>query len=141
MIPTRIILHCSDTVDSGTVSWEAIRRYHVEVKGWADIGYHWGIELVGDRWVVFPGRPEWQAGAHCQGRNSDSLGVCFVGKFDEVPPPEGQWNMGLTVVRNLCAKREIPFSRVFGHREFNPHKSCPGRAFDLDRFRADLCRT
>jgi hypothetical protein len=142
MKPTRIILHCSDTADSGTVSWEAIRKFHVEQRGWADVGYHYGVELIGDRYAILKGRPADQIGAHCRGQNHDSLGVCFVGKFDapECAPPAAQWSLGLTLVRQLCAGHGIPFSRVYGHRDFDPHKTCPGLAFDLARFRADLGR-
>ncbi len=40
MKPEHIIIHCSGTEDSETVSWSAIRRYHIYDNGWANIGYH-----------------------------------------------------------------------------------------------------
>jgi hypothetical protein len=138
MKPTRIILHCSATEDGATVSWGAIRRYHVAERGWADIGYHFGIELVDSRFEILMGRIPDVPGAHAQGHNADSIGICFVGNFDHRPVPPEQWRLGLALTRWLCALHRIPPERVFGHREFQPAKTCPGLMFALDRFRADL---
>ena len=138
MTPKKIILHCSATKDSGTVSWGAIRKYHTQVMGWKDIGYHYGIELVGDHYEVLIGRMVNEIGAHCEGHNSDSIGICFVGDFDSVAVPVPQWQKGLQLVDWLCSVFNIHKNQVFGHREFNPGKSCPGKLFDINRFRNEL---
>lgn len=138
MVPSRIILHCSATPDGRVSDWGAIRRYHKQVNGWRDIGYHFGIELVGEDYEVLMGRWPDETGAHASGQNYDSIGVCFVGAFDEQPPPPEQWEKGLELVAWLCLRFVIPAKNIFGHREFDQKKTCPGRAFDLDRFRAEL---
>ena len=55
-------------------SWE-IRKWHL-AKGWKDIGYHFVIRLNG---AIEQGRPVEQVGAHVQGHNSTTIGVCYVG--------------------------------------------------------------
>lgn len=161
---THILLHCSATKDGTSVSWPAIRHYHqshayqgrvitpakanrlIECgvpgvkKPWADIGYHFGIERIGNGYEILMGRMPIQPGAHCpqKGMNRKAIGICFVGNFDLAPPPTDQWRMGLKLVRSLMDIHHIPAAKVRGHREYAGHKSCPGRMFDLDRFRLAL---
>lgn len=136
MIPKRIILHHSLTADSQTVSWNAIRRYHTEVLGWNDIGYHFGIELVGDRYEVLVGRMLNEVGAHTYGQNSDSIGICFIGNFDMSEVPPEQWNLGVRFVAGLCetvGNPRISADMIFGHCDFSA-KSCPGKKFNVKAF-------
>jgi hypothetical protein len=136
--PSSIILHHSLTKDDQVVSWGAIRRYHVETLGWSDVGYHFGIELVGNAYEVFVGRMLNEVGAHCKGRNTDSIGVCFVGNFDTSPPPREQWHLGVRLVRAMCDIFAIPNGQVFPHHRFASYKSCPGRKFDVAKFLSEL---
>lgn len=144
MRPDFIIIHHSLTKDSGTVSWGSIRNYHTGPNGWSDIGYHFGVELVQsgqsggyalNEYEILLGRMPDQIGAHCLGKNSNSVGVCVVGNFDEGPVPPRQWAKALQLVRWLRRQYEIPVERVLGHREAAPNRTCPGKNFDMDRFR------
>jgi N-acetylmuramoyl-L-alanine amidase len=141
MKPSKIILHCSATKDSGTVSWGAIRKYHVEVMGWKNIGYHLGIELIDNYYEILLGRMLNEVGAHCEGNNSDSIGICFVGDFDNSEVPPEQWNKGINLVNWLMHIFNLHYKNVYGHREFNSNKSCPGKMFNLDKFRSQLEET
>ncbi|MCG8639131.1 MAG: peptidoglycan recognition protein family protein [Desulfobacterales bacterium] len=135
MKPVRIILHHSLTRDSETVSWGAIRDYHVNVNGWSNIGYHFGIENLRGQTEVLLGRFPDRSGAHCRGNNQDSIGICFVGNFDIQQPPEESWNAGIKLCRYLMKTYNI--QTIQGHRELDSGKSCPGRMFSLDKFRTE----
>lgn len=143
MKPNKIILHHSATKDGLTVSWNAIRRFHTVECAWSDIGYHFGIELVADpgdpagSYEILMGRMPDQGGAHTKDQNQQSIGVCFVGAFDDEPPPERQWKQGLRLVAWLCRQYNFGPADVYGHRDF-ANKTCPGLKFDLLRFKSEL---
>lgn len=139
MKPTHIIIHHSLTEDGKTVSWDAIRKYHVETNGWNDIGYHYGIELVNDRYEILVGRMQDVVGAHCkeQGMNNASLGICLIGNFDIYSPLPVQLDMLVKLVRSLQTVFNIPVNSVHKHSEFAP-KSCPGNMFPWDAFKTML---
>lgn len=136
MIPEKIILHHSLTEDSGTVSWNAIRKYHVLELGWRDIGYHFGVEFLRDRHEILVGRMPNEQGAHCKEHNEKSLGICFIGNYDLEQLPGDALVLGVRLVQYLRDLYHIPVREVIGHREaIGGWKSCPGSKFDLDYFR------
>lgn len=136
-MPQYVILHSSDTTDGPGTDAVAIRRYHVETLGWDDIGYHWVIERIGGEVRIVPGRHPRFQGAHTRaaGRNRDSIGICVVGTFDHEPPHFSQWFASARLAATLATAYGIPVENCRGHREFEPRKTCPGRAWDLDRWR------
>jgi len=142
MIPQNIILHCSATQDSETVSWDDIRRFHTEMRGWRDIGYHYGIEVIGESIAFLRGRNPWEIGAHCRagGRNRDSLGLCVVGEFDRYPPHEDVYAAAVAVLTSLCFAFHIHPTHIYGHNEFESGKTCPGKKWDLAKTRRDVMR-
>lgn len=137
---SHIVIHHSLTKDSETVSWDAIRRYHVDVMGFRDVGYNFGIELIGGHYEALLGRPLGEVGAHCtqKSMNRVGIGICMVGNFDSHEPPGGQWNLGLKICNMLMDIYRIPVKNVMGHYEFAPYKTCPGRMFDMVAFRDAL---
>ena len=139
MLPrTHIMVHHSLTRDGQTLSWGAIRRYHVETRGWQAIGYHYGVELVGDHHEVLMGRSELDPAAACpqEQMNARALHVCCVGNFDEAPPPAPMLEalVGLVILPAMV-EYGLPPERIVGHRDFNPAKTCPGTQFDLETVR------
>lgn len=133
MVPTKIIVHHSLTADSGTVSWNAIRKYHMETNGWSDIGYHAGVELVETAGIksyeILMGRIWDVVGAHATGFNSDSLGICFVGNYDLIAPPEKMLSTGAKVIALWLRVFGIEKAAIYRHSDFNLDKSCPGTQF------------
>ena len=150
MKPDYIVIHHSLTKDGQVNDWPAIRRYHIEMNGWNDIGYHLGVEDVGGQLVLQEGRAIGTVGAHCKeaGMNSWSIGVCVVGNFDVEPPSLAK----LYFLRDLCfslmENYGIPAQNVIGHRDAGlmagydwqrgQFKTCPGRLFPLDSLRGML---
>ena len=111
----KIILHCSDN-PSPEWGFDECRRDHLS-RGWQDIGYHYFIDSYGAVWV---GRAEKMVGAHCDGHNADSLGVCLNGR-EMFYERQRQALEGL--LRELHTR--YPRASLHGHREFNPGKTCP----------------
>jgi len=161
MTPTHIIIHHSLTKDTGTVSWGAIRHYHKSYayqgniitketadeliadgktikRPWLDIGYHVGIELVNEDYEILLGRMPNVRGAHCPPMNGKSIGICAIGNFDVAQPPREQWLLTLRVAHYFSKVYDIFPANVKGHRDYNPHKTCPGNFWDMDQFREDL---
>ncbi len=50
----KIILHCSATREGRDYSVDTLRKWHVEGRGWSDIGYHYIVQRNGD---IQEGRP------------------------------------------------------------------------------------
>lgn len=124
----KIFIHCSATLPSHEITVDTIRKWHVEDRGWSDIGYHYVITTDGE---VHDGRPVEKKGAHVRGQNHDSIGICLIGGVDEHWQPvanftEAQWKTLARLVRIL--KAEYTGATVHGHNEFSS-KACP--SFDV----------
>lgn len=97
----------------------AIQRFHMDVRGWADIAYHW---LIAPDGTVFAGRPVGQVGAHAAGHNTDSVGYCLL---SDGPVTDEQKD---ALRRQIDADRAplgLAYARVVGHRSLDP-TACPG---------------
>lgn len=143
MKPNKIIVHHSLTKDGWTVSWQAIRKFHTGIIPgcsfkFHDIGYHFGIEQINDRYEILQGLMIGETGAHCRGQNKNSIGVCLIGNFDETVPDDLQIRSAVRLISSLCDVLVIPHSEVYGHRHFAPYKTCPGANFSMTALRNEL---
>ena len=81
-----IIIHCAETKTNQSFSIDTVRKWHIEERGWSDIGYHFYIQLDG---TVWNGRPLEKSGAHCKNRNRSTIGICFEGGLN---PDGSKWD-------------------------------------------------
>jgi N-acetylmuramoyl-L-alanine amidase len=132
--PSGIVIHHSLTKDSKTVSWDAIKRYHTETMGWDDIGYHYGIEYVGEEVQVLKGRSTIYAGAHTREFNN-SIGICLVGNYDEQSVESDKLDALIDLtVSVLMEYPHLTPNQVYRHTEWASYKSCPGKNFPWPQF-------
>ncbi|XP_066155304.1 uncharacterized protein [Euwallacea fornicatus] len=64
-----------------------IQSFHIESRGWYDIGYNF---LVGGDGAAYEGRNWTTEGAHTLGWNNKSIGIAFIGTFEQVKPSKFQ---------------------------------------------------
>ncbi len=127
---THIMIHHSLTRDSATLSWDAIRDYHVNTNRWRDVGYHFGIEKVNTNYECLVGMPLNEKGIHCKGMNSKAIGICCVGNYDLIEPENKMLTLlAYRVIRPLMYIYSIPIENIVFHNEYSS-KTCPGRMFD-----------
>lgn len=135
----RIIIHCSDTPAGMDIGADEIRKWHVEERGWVDIGYHFIIRrdatIETGRDVDKDGDIYEEVGAHVAGYNRNSIGICMVGgKGDNGEPSSSftaaQFSSLETLIRLIRA--DYPRATIHGHREFSAVKTCPN--FDVQQW-------
>jgi len=132
----KIIVHCSATREGQDIPVETIKKWHVEGRGWSDIGYHFYIDINAKIWK---GRDIQKIGAHCSGNNRSSIGICYCGgveadgKTPKDTRTESQKESLLSVLKTL--KAMFPDSTIYSHNEF-ANKACP--SFDATNEYKDL---
>lgn len=131
--------------------WHAQRGFHREEKprqafNWRlrAIGYHYVIDLDGRVWT---GRHLDEIGAHVQGHNATSVGICMVGGAErDARYTQEQWAALQSLVEQL--RQRFYKARICGHRDLSPDadgdgqveprewlKTCPG--FDVSAWLKD----
>jgi N-acetyl-anhydromuramyl-L-alanine amidase AmpD len=130
----KIIIHCSDSDDSLDIGKTEIDEWHRQrgflSESGLSIGYHFVVRRSG---LIELGRPISEVGAHVSGHNSNSIGICWVGRKVQT---EKQKQELFKLVKSLLVQYKLEVTDVYGHYEFNPDKTCPN--LDMNRFRAEL---
>lgn len=124
-----LVVHCSATQAKADIGVKEITRMHRE-RGFLTIGYHFVIRRDG---TVEKGRPVDAIGAHVEGWNSRSLGICLVGGLDANMKPQDNFTdpqYASLAELLLSLRKDFPKASILGHRDIpNVKKDCP--CFDV----------
>lgn len=74
-------------------------------------------------------------GAHTKGQNADSMGICFVGNYDEDAPSDTMLLVGAKVIAYWMKIYVISSEEIYPHHKFADYKTCPGTLFPVDKLR------
>lgn len=127
------VIHCTATRPdfmqgfSTAAKVSEVRRWHMQDRGWSDIGYHFLIDRSGQ---VAPGRPVARAGAHVKGHNKDTIGIALFGGHGSSKTDKFEQHFTAAqdaALRKLLSdlKQQYGFDRVTGHNQWAA-KACPG---------------
>ncbi|MBI9051659.1 MAG: N-acetylmuramoyl-L-alanine amidase [Anaerolineaceae bacterium] len=119
ILRTVIVHHSALDIRDGPYE---IQQLHFNMKGYADIAYHFVIDAEGN---VYEGRDIYARGAHTGGYNTGSVGVVLLGNFEVINPTQAQID-ALTQLL-IVLKQEYQVTHLAGHRDFQPNVTvCPG---------------
>ncbi len=114
-----------------------IYAFHVNGRGWNDIGYQFLVDRFGRIWEGRAGGVDKAViGAQAGGYNSGSMGVSVIGDFTSTSPPAVvtnalvsvlSWRFGLSGIpaTGTAVVNDKTFNRISGHRDANS-TACPG---------------
>lgn len=116
-----IVVHTTATRENSDIGAKEIRDFHVNVRGWSDIGYHYIIRLDG---TIEHGRPEAKQGAHVRGYNRNSIGISYIGGIDKDTLAPKDTRTDAQRVAMVCLlkdlKKNYPKAKIVGHRDLSP---------------------
>lgn len=131
----RFTLHWQGPIPAGMdiakIDAATIHRWHQE-RGWAGIGYHFVLKADA---TLERGRPRWALGAHDEGENADSIGICVVYREK---PTDAQIEALVALLADLAdiygqfpdlKNPDTGKETVDGHRDNEPPETpteCPG---------------
>lgn len=118
----KIVVHCSASPQGRGDNAETIHRWHLK-RGWWGIGY---TEVILESGEIEHGRPPYWPGAHVNGHNEHSIGVCLIGLGGDATRDQLQ-SLRYYITTIL---EKFPAAEILGHCDLDSNKSyCPG--FDV----------
>ncbi|KAA6336270.1 hypothetical protein EZS27_015557 [termite gut metagenome] len=134
-----IVLHCSATKAGQRVTVADIDSWHKE-RGFKKIGYHYVVYENGE---ILTGRDISEIGAHVEGHNRESIGICYIGGLDAVTGKpadtrtESQKSSLLSLLGML--KKLFPQAVICGHRDFSKDTNGNGVIDPYERMKECPC--
>jgi hypothetical protein len=136
------------TVDEAMQQIRNDQRYHIDGRGWCDLGYNFVVDKWGN---IYEGRAKSLTqpviGVHAGGFNTGTVGVSMLGTYAAVPSAATQqsvaqiigWRLGAYGVsptgsmsyatgsgeNSKYTNTTVTLPRVFGHRDV-AYTNCPG---------------
>ena len=117
----------------------SIYAYHVEARGWRDIGYNFLVDRFGRIWEGrWGGVDKAVVGAHTLGYNEVAFAMSAIGNFEEVQPPEAvleayaklfAWKLSKYDIKADATKlwvKDRYLQGINGHRDVG-QTACPGK--------------
>lgn len=145
-----VVHHSAGATDQPTATiLRSIQAYHMDGRGWSDIGYNFAVDPSGAVWEARQGGIDRAIiGAHATGFNARSTGVVILGDYDARAPTAASliavqqiisWKFALhhavpsgkhvyragTDSKFGPAGTSVALDRVIGHRDVGI-TSCPG---------------
>jgi N-acetylmuramoyl-L-alanine amidase len=127
----RIVIHHTQGYD-----WNAedVHEMHINQFGWNGIGYNYFIEKDG---TIQTGRGL-HIGAHARGYNDESIGICLAGNYDDEDLAPIMEQSLYAICIHFMNMFDLTSDDVYGHRECQSPKTCPGLNIDMDKIRERL---
>jgi hypothetical protein len=98
-----------------------LAEYHIAVRGWSGIGYHFAVGWNG---VVYMMNDVERRTNHAQGHNSHTIGVVMVGSYDTISPSDATIESTLRLIQHLG--NMYGADSVVFHRDLKA-TACPGQ--------------
>jgi len=78
--------------------------------------YHF---IIGHTGEVFKAQPVKQPAWHCTNYQANlvSIGICFLGDFENIEMPIEQFNTGVELIKSLMKQYNIPLTNILRHRD------------------------
>ena len=134
-----VVLHHTATETGSVESIDAAHKLRKDANGnpWRGIGYHF---LLGNGHGMKDGEvaatfrwKEQSDGAHAGSAryNTQGIGICLVGNFDEEPPTPAQMQSLRDLMTTLRAECRIGTDGIVRHTDIK-QTACPGKHFPWD---------
>jgi len=110
-VPKYLIVHT--TASSKSTTFEDVKRWHVNERGWEWVGYQYLIYWDG---TVVLSRPDTTHGAHAKGFNTKSIGIAMCGHGDKHLPSHEQKKSLTELLKTKMKEFNIPTDNIIPHR-------------------------